>query len=1160
MNKIFRLHNNGSETVEDWQETMAIQNVHINTIPDPAGAKVSHEITAIPTPFARIDIATNAYRQVNTLGQPDGTTIYHKVVSDCLDVLELFFQAPLLGNTVEIIPWNSGIRMQGNELTIDPYSDLGQLLGTQASAPQRLFGQTLRMFLQQDAQAYNFNELQQLYLLNYANGPHPLNIIGGTSPATLTFSSGNDLSFVNISLGDRKAFAGPPRALNRRSEDFILYVFALRESIRGFNQKFPEVNEYLNNTIFTRLPEVLQQKVRALNEGSYAEAYTNIDIATTGAGSHPEILSYPLRGIAGLEEQIAGSDFTLKPGTGKAISGKMPLVLPAYSFPKPLNYVGGPWSAETRVPTADPNPLENRRLPGMEQVVHPYLTVSDFLEDYLLRLPFSTDGSLFFNGHLNEETGYILPLKKEVFRYFSAEDIQGVVPGTGVKMFEMKKGVAGSVDVALRLPVQKGHFIELKRTYKVSQSLEVPLEPSAIENKGVVSEHAVTVAVYPFLKTGNDTGANYRILLADADKELHNQHLRYGLKFFKDDASVSEVAAEAVQRKQDKSEGYFSTDIYALNREFDLIEVSSNLPASGLLIPRLRKVQEGLQPFTFAVDFGTTNTYVAYNTAGNTAPQSLTMGGQDRQLGLLHVDDPANFNRLAQARRGFAVLLKVHESDLLPEVIGNAGYHFPHRTVLAESLRIGRTDTARALAGNNISFTYELRDTSIYQESITNLKWAKNDPGGRSRTRIGTFIEEVVMLIRNKILLNGGSVDTARIVWFYPSSMTVAERGRLESIWGETVRKYLSPKTRLENLSESVAPFYDYKNSGLIVGNSQSINIDIGGGTTDIVLFKGENPMDSTSFRFAGNAIFGDGYGGSAKDNGFVQAFENAQLRRVLDDPNLQGPFPAIYDSLKKKQSSDDVISFLFTLQRHPEYQHLGVSLTRFLQEHAQLKVVPLLAFAALIYHTASWMKSQGYEHPQRITFSGSGSRFLDILDESLHPQFRNLALFVNLIFSTVYGTAISGLELRRAENPKEVTARGGLYRAGEGIITDVSRSILSTAGAAVAPGQTLKYADLNERAIQQSAAAETLQFLNLFQAWNQQLKFRDVFGADMSVYIDYLAAVQGKLPTYLEEGINRKQKEGTTEPGEELHETLFFLPLIPMLHELAYQISQKSI
>ena len=1156
MNKIFRLHNNGPETVEDWQETMAMQQVHINTIPDPAGAKVSHEITAIPTPFARIDIATNAFRQVQSSGQPDGTTIYHKVVSDCLDVLEIFFQAPLLGNDIEIIPWNSGIRMQGSDLTIDPHSDLGQLLGSASSAQQRLFGQTLRMFLQQDAAAYNFNELEQIYLLNYANGPHPLNIIGGTSPATLAFSSANDLSFVAINLGDRRAFSGPPRALNRRSEDFILYVFSLRASFRGFNATFSAVNDYLNDC-FTRLPEALRQKVQGLSEASYTETYTDIAIAATGAGSHPEILGHPLKGIAGLEDQLAASDFTIRPGSGKRPAGKLPLVLPAYSFPRSLNYVGAAWSPETRVPHTDPEPLEKRRLPGMEQVVHPYLTTSDFLEDYLLRLPFAVDSNRFFDGHLGDETGYLLPLKKEIFRYFSTEDLQGVVPGTGVKMFEMKKGVAGSVDVVLRLPVQKGAIIELKRNYKVSQSLELPLTPSAAENRGVVSEHALTVAVYPFLKTGNDAGANYRVLLADADRELHNQHLRYSLKFFKDDAAVTEVAAADVQRKQDKSESYFSTDIYVLPQEFDIIQVTSSLPASGLLLPRLRKVQEGTQQFTFAVDFGTTNTYVACNTAGNTAPQSLTMGGKDSQLGLLHLVDENNYNRLRLMRAGMGAILRVHEADLLPETIGDARYRLPHRTVLAESRPTGNSGMGKALAGNNISFTYELRDTTSYQEPITNLKWAENNPGGPSRNRISTFIEELVMLIRNKILLNGGRVETAKIVWFYPSSMTDSERSRLEGIWDEAVRKYLSPQTRLESLSESVAPFYYYKNTGLVVGDSQSINIDIGGGTTDIVLFKGENPIDSTSFRFAGNAIFGDGYGGNADNNGFIQAFEKAQLRTILDDPNLQGDFRAVYDSLRKKQSSDDIISFLFTFQRHPQYQHLGVNFTRYLQEHAQLKVIPLLAFAALIYHTARWIRSQGYEQPQRITFSGSGSRFLDILDESRHPQFKNLALLVNAIFSTVYGVPVAGIDLRRTDTPKEVTARGGLYRANEGSSSDVVRSILSAAGQP-ASEPPLRYTDLGNEAVQGAVVSEVERFITLFSEWNTRLPFNRLFGVDLSAYNDYLPTARPRLLTYVQEGINRKRKEATFRPDEELHETLFFFPLIPLLHELAYQISQK--
>ncbi|RYD53381.1 MAG: hypothetical protein EOP52_04400 [Sphingobacteriales bacterium] len=1156
MNKIFRLHTNGSETVEDWQETAPMQDVHIATIPDPAGAQVSHEITSIPTPFARIDVAKNAYRQLNATGQLDGTTIYHKIVSDCLDVLEIFFQAPLLGNTVEIIPWNSGVRLQGSEITIDPASDLGELLGTQSGPAQRLFGQTLKMFLQQDAASYNFTQLRQLYLLNYTAGPNPLNIIGGTSPATITFSSGNDLSFVNINLGDRKAFAGPPRALHRRTGDFIRYVFALRESIPQFGERFSDFNGYLLDGIFPKLPEAAQAQIRALNPLYYDSTYTDITIATTGAGDHPEILGHPLKGIAGVDEQVAASDFRLLPGAGKMASGTLPLVLPTYSYPRPLQYVGSPWSADTRVPYADAAPIESRRLPGMAQVSYPYLTVSDLLEDYLIRLPFAMDGERFFTGHLESETGYALPLKPAVFRYFSVADLQGVLPGTGLKMFELKKGVAGSIDAVLRLPIQKGNFIELKRTYKTSQSVELPQRPAPDENKGVISDAAFTLALYPFLKTGTDENAHYRVLLADADKEAHTRHLNYRLAFFKDDASGTERPVAAVQRKEDKSEEYFTTDIYALDGEFDFIQVISNLPLAGLLIPKFRNPPDGQAQFVFSVDFGTTNTHIEYSVNGGPA-QPFTMGGKESQVGLLHLDTDANYNQLSQMRRGLGVLLKAHHADLLPETIGDGNYAFPQRTVLYESKRLGRMAVGKALAGNNIAFTYERGDTSNYQDAITNLKWAGNDPGGKSRNRISTFIEELVMLIRNKILMNGGRVETAKIVWFYPSSMTSYERGRLEEIWDMAVRTYLSPQARIERLSESVAPFYYYKHSGgMIVGNSHSVNIDIGGGTTDLVLFKGESPVDSTSFRFAGNAIFGDGYGSNADNNGFIRAFEDGQLRRIMDDPNISlGQFREVYRSLKARQDSDDVISFLFTLHRHPEYRQYGIDFTRYLQEHTQLKMVPLLAFAAMIYHTARWMEAGQYPYPQNITFSGSGSKFLDLLDTSRNPPLKNLALFTNAIFTSVYEQPVNDIRLKRVDNPKEVTAKGGLNLTSRELTEDVKRSVLPAVKDQ--EGQSLTYADLDRPEVQDGAVAEVTRFLDWFRDWNQQLNLKSLFDVDMQSYTRYDAILRRDLRISLEEGINKKRGDQTTESVEPLQETLFFYPLIPLLNQLAAQIAQ---
>jgi hypothetical protein len=60
---------------------------------------------------------------------------------------------------------------------------------------------------------------------------------------------------------------------------------------------------------------------------------------------------------------------------------------------------------------------------------------------------------------------------------------------------------------------------------------------------------------------------------------------------------------------------------------------------------------------------------------------------------------------------------------------------------------------------------------------------------------------------------------------------------------------------------------------------ANAVNIDIGGGTTDVMMFMeaaGVNRQDryvTTSFRFAGNDLWGSGYKGKLKDNGFIKNY-----------------------------------------------------------------------------------------------------------------------------------------------------------------------------------------------------------------------------------------------------------------------------------------------
>ena len=134
MSKVFRLHQDNN-TLIDWQQSQPYSTNVINQIKDPNGATSRNEITSIPSPFARIDLVKNAFKEVNVLGL-DGNTIYHKMVSDSLDVGQIFFNYPKFKNLVNVVYWDKTNDLQG--------------LKQSQIASHRVVGETLEMYMQQD--------------------------------------------------------------------------------------------------------------------------------------------------------------------------------------------------------------------------------------------------------------------------------------------------------------------------------------------------------------------------------------------------------------------------------------------------------------------------------------------------------------------------------------------------------------------------------------------------------------------------------------------------------------------------------------------------------------------------------------------------------------------------------------------------------------------------------------------------------------------------------------------------------------------------------------------------------------------------------------------------------------------------------------------------
>jgi hypothetical protein len=121
MGHIFRLKRAGAvatkTTIVGWSNSTATTYNHgyVDGISD--ATTTQNEITSIPSPFARIELVKEAFGKIipGTLNQMSvddvksllsGNTIYHKMVSDTLDVAQIFFSYPTMQDKVagEVAP------------------------------------------------------------------------------------------------------------------------------------------------------------------------------------------------------------------------------------------------------------------------------------------------------------------------------------------------------------------------------------------------------------------------------------------------------------------------------------------------------------------------------------------------------------------------------------------------------------------------------------------------------------------------------------------------------------------------------------------------------------------------------------------------------------------------------------------------------------------------------------------------------------------------------------------------------------------------------------------------------------------------------------------------------------------------------------------------
>jgi hypothetical protein len=1129
----------------------------INMMSDPNGGLSAQPRTAIPSPFAQMDLVKNAFRRLSMNPRLNGELMDEKLVGNALDVAQLFFNLPELRTKLRVVEWNKTSALQA--LKSDP--------------SHKLLGDTIEMFLEQDKEAFNFDRLDRLYFLVLGN-----QVIGSTSPVSLFMATPNARpGLYSLPVEQNVNLFDLTRPLYMRTDKFIKYIYALFTAYPDLKRLCGEVNAYLI-TCFPLLDARLQTEI--LNEignptamdvenRERAQQYLNVNFAPSEEGIQVLGVPFYCARQADIQAAIQHSDFRIEPSVPQPEGEKLPLVLQNHlnaPASDPFRYITGNWDDLTTITYADYAMEPDKRILPATSHQYPWLTDDDFFQPALIKLDYTMDRDCFFDGNLAVETretddnDFVLPLTKTYFKYFTVNDLFGTIAGRPrFEIIHSQTGRQESVRVILRIPVQKaGHFVTLERTY--IEAVNADLSYDRQNDKGHFIRVPFALSVFPFVKAPELK--QYNVQLVDrALGLLENYHI--DLKFFGQKDSTTQVATpaelESLRRQRSlKSEKRVGSDYYLVHGSFDYINVQLTdnrgaTAAEGVLCPRWPSYIPGHEAFTFAVDFGTTNTHVESMRAGQ-MPEPLA------------IDSDAKARLLATLYNGEHILYDVIlKQEFLPRNIGR-DYGFPQRTVLSESERLDAesVDAIVALGDANIPFIYEKESTGYGNRIVPNLKWSTDISTSK---RVRAYLTELALLMRTKVLLENGDITKTRIVWFYPLSMKVGNVRKMGEMWAKTFHEVFGVEVDSHNLiqmPESVAPYYFYRGSSQFRGAASTVaSIDIGGGSSDVVVFESnaQQPTMLTSFRFAANVLFGDGFSEvpHGDTNPMLVKYVD-YFRKLFDgDDERYGELNGILDDITAKRKSEDINAFLFSVIQNKQVGGNDVfSYNQRLNEDGRLKIVFIYFYATLIYYVARMMKHRGLEKPRSVMFSGTGSKVLDIVGAQ-----RELDLLTQTIFERVYGESYDAdgfsVVMERKE-PKQITCRGALMQVRDASgcasvkqLNELMDSFNSTVkyNYSAISKETLLYEDMDNPAIRTELVDEVRKFNDFFCQLCDDIQVVDRFLVDNQSLMQFKELVNKDLEHHLINGWNFVNKnEPERNATDKIEDAVFFYPIIGSIRD----------
>jgi hypothetical protein len=782
----------------------------------------------------------------------------------------------------------------------------------------------------------------------------------------------------------------------------------------------------------------------------------------------------------------------------------------------------------------------------------------DIFNDHIIKLGYRLNAAAFNlptykNDDDSRDYDYLLPIKESFLKNIDLHNIS--------ELFQYEN-IGSSIKVTYG---KAGQSNPKSKVYRFPDSGDAKLEGKIIDVKSDL-RYNVSLGIFPFLQVLNhdntlnaDHNDYFKVLLAVDNVGASQLRTNdFSLELFKlHDGDIKPITADTglfnaqrFNRRNFEAGDPVASIYYQVNKTtFDVIKL--NLPGAynfsrlgGLIIPKWRKKYLGAKSYNYSVDFGTTNTFIAYadKAVPESKPKHFDISQSDLQMVMLQEVPKAEMGEAITTTysKGANRLLvdAVYNQEFVPPVLmreENSPFTMPFRTAMFQQQNIKDFNLFDDL---NIHFAYQRivpdSNSESYQQTITNLKWDisnKTDLG--SKKRIRAFIKELCLLIKYKTILNDGDPSKVDVSWFIPQSLSYMARKDYEELWQEEVYGTLKSRQRPRMVFESEAPYYFLKKNASINNPRSVLSIDIGGGSTDAMLFVNDIPRIGTSFNFAGNALWSNGYdqfSNESRANGFYQKMHQEMDAEIVKKLKLS---PHIKDLQKK--STNEIINFWISNQK---------DLSVFdLLKHPDFKIVYLVHYCAIIYHLLQFVKMNNQPAPTCIIFSGNGSKYIDLIGDTTL-----LSKISALITEKVFNSVDENLQIiLPKEDRKEATCFGGIYK-------DKNSEFLSKTHIGTTVDFSTKittYTDVenNLSAVKESIISNIMELFEIIKILDERLSFKSMLSIEYNI-TSIKNMVLSQVNSYFDKGYDIRKDKIDFE--EEVTDSLFFYPFTGIIFDLA--------